>query len=164
MDLKLKSKKTIMVLTLVVATALLLPGCNATMGPKEGLGTVVGAAAGGLLGNQIGSGRGQTAATVAGIFIGGMLGRDVGASLDQVDKQMLQQTSYTALEKMPSGVTSSWNNPDSGNHGTVTPMATYQTNTGYCREFQTTITVGGQVQQGYGTACRQPDGSWQIQK
>ena len=26
-----------------------------------------------------------------------------------------------------------------------------------------TITVGGEVQQGYGTACRQPDGTWKIQ-
>jgi hypothetical protein len=30
------------------------------------------------------------------------------------------------------------------------------------REFITTITVGGEQQQGYGTACRQPDGTWQI--
>ncbi|MEE8203551.1 MAG: hypothetical protein V3R74_07315, partial [Alphaproteobacteria bacterium] len=31
-----------------------------------------------------------------------------------------------------------------------------------CREYQTTVNVGGQVEQAYGTACRQPDGSWQI--
>lgn len=31
-----------------------------------------------------------------------------------------------------------------------------------CREFQQTIVVAGQQQQGYGTACRQPDGSWRI--
>jgi hypothetical protein len=31
----------------------------------------------------------------------------------------------------------------------------------YCREYQTTIHVGHRVQQGYGTACQQPDGSWQ---
>lgn len=31
-----------------------------------------------------------------------------------------------------------------------------------CREFQQTVTVGGQPQQGYGTTCQQPDGSWQI--
>ena len=32
----------------------------------------------------------------------------------------------------------------------------------YCREYQTTATVGGMAQQSFGTACRQPDGSWQI--
>jgi surface antigen len=32
----------------------------------------------------------------------------------------------------------------------------------YCREFQQTVTIGGKTEQAYGTACRQPDGSWQI--
>lgn len=150
------------VLGVVVLAVLTLGGCN-TMGQKEGLGTVVGGVAGGLLGNQIGGGSGKTAATVAGIFIGGMLGRDVGASLDKLDKQMMTQTSYTALEKLPTGVSSGWNNPDSGHSGTVTPIKTFQTNNGsYCREFQTTVNVGGKVQSAYGTACRQPDGSWKI--
>lgn len=31
-----------------------------------------------------------------------------------------------------------------------------------CREFQQEIIVGGQRQQGYGTACQNPDGSWQL--
>ena len=47
--------------------------------------------------------------------------------------------------------------------GTYTPTNTYQTTTGqYCREFQQTITVGGQTEDAYGTACRQEDGTWQI--
>jgi surface antigen len=32
----------------------------------------------------------------------------------------------------------------------------------YCREYQQEITVGGKEQQSYGTACRQPDGTWKI--
>jgi hypothetical protein len=32
----------------------------------------------------------------------------------------------------------------------------------YCREYTRTITIGGVRQSGYGTACYQPDGSWQI--
>ncbi|SVA64445.1 uncharacterized protein METZ01_LOCUS117299, partial [marine metagenome] len=31
-----------------------------------------------------------------------------------------------------------------------------------CREFTTTVLIGGEEQQGYGTACRQSDGSWKI--
>jgi len=31
-----------------------------------------------------------------------------------------------------------------------------------CREYQTTVTVNGQLQQTHGTACLQPDGSWRI--
>lgn len=32
----------------------------------------------------------------------------------------------------------------------------------YCREYQSRVRVGGQIQQSYGTACMQPDGSWEI--
>jgi len=47
--------------------------------------------------------------------------------------------------------------------GTVTPKPAYQTSSGqYCREFQQSITVGGQTQDAYGTACRQPDGTWKV--
>lgn len=34
----------------------------------------------------------------------------------------------------------------------------------YCREFTQTFTIGNKTQKGYGTACLQPDGSWEIQK
>jgi len=32
----------------------------------------------------------------------------------------------------------------------------------YCREYQSKIKVAGQTQETYGTACMQPDGTWQI--
>ncbi|PZQ48850.1 MAG: hypothetical protein DI551_00520, partial [Micavibrio aeruginosavorus] len=32
----------------------------------------------------------------------------------------------------------------------------------YCREYTRTVTVGNRVQDAYGTACLQPDGSWMI--
>ncbi|HCM83469.1 MAG TPA: hypothetical protein PKW15_05555 [Alphaproteobacteria bacterium] len=32
----------------------------------------------------------------------------------------------------------------------------------YCREYQTRTTIGGQRERSYGTACLQPDGSWEI--
>ncbi len=32
----------------------------------------------------------------------------------------------------------------------------------YCREYQRRVTIGGKVQDSYGTACLQPDGSWKI--
>lgn len=34
----------------------------------------------------------------------------------------------------------------------------------YCREFTQIIEVGGRKEEGYGTACQQPDGSWKIVK
>ena len=57
-----------------------------------------------------------------------------------------------------------WRNPDAGNSlYTVTPTQTFQTQDGrYCREYTADARIGGRVQQTYGTACREPDGSWQI--
>ena len=32
----------------------------------------------------------------------------------------------------------------------------------HCREYQSTLSVGGMPQPSYGTACLQPDGSWRV--
>ena len=55
-----------------------------------------------------------------------------------------------------------WRNPDTGNYGRIVPVTTYRQNGRYCREFTQEIFIGGQKQTGYGRACRQPDGSWEI--
>jgi surface antigen len=70
-----------------------------------------------------------------------------------------EQRAYDA----PIGQTITWNNPDSGNHGTVTPTRDGTAANGqYCREYQQTVVIDGKSQSAYGTACRQPDGSWKI--
>lgn len=50
---------------------------------NSGVGTVIGAVAGGLLGSTIGHGRGNTAAIVGGAVIGGAVGNQVGAANSQ---------------------------------------------------------------------------------
>ena len=128
------------------------------------IGTLGGAALGGLLGSQFGGGTGKLALTGAGVLVGGLVGNQVGKALTCDDQQQVQQTTQQSLETQETGATSTWQNPDSGNSGTVTPTRTYQQADGrYCREFQQSVTVDGQTESGYGTACRQEDGSWQIQ-
>ena len=95
---------------------------------------------------------------------GALLGGYIGHRLDNKDKEMAAQAAARAFERNRTGQPSSWQNPDSGNSGTITPTKTYQAGDGqYCREYQQTVTIGGEQHQAYGTACRQPDGSWQIQ-
>ncbi len=54
-----------------------------------------------------------------------------------------------------------WN--DDGASGSVTPIRDGHTPDGReCREFQQRVTIGGKDEQGYGTACLQPDGAWKI--
>jgi surface antigen len=130
---------------------------------KTNIGTVAGAALGGLAGHNIGSGSGQVVATIAGTLIGAGLGREVGGSLDRADIAYHDRTAQRALETAQPGQALPWSNPESGARGTITPSNYYQTSGGqYCREYNQTITVGGKTERGYGTACRQADGSWQI--
>lgn len=147
---------------LVSVVALGVMACS-DQGPKETFGTLGGAALGGLVGSQIGSGTGQLAAVGAGVLLGGLIGGEIGRSLDRQDRAIMQRTTHHALETEPSGTTSTWHNPDSGHSGTVTPQPAYQDSSGrYCREFQQSVVISGERQQAYGTACRQPDGTWQI--
>ena len=132
----------------------------AEAGPKTAIGAAGGAAAGGLTGAAAGEG---AEGIIGGVLLGGLLGGAVGNALDRRDREYANRTVHRSLETSPSGTTSAWQNPDSEHSGTVTPTRTYEAANGqYCREFQQTLTVGGQTEQAYGTACRQPDGGWKI--
>ncbi len=147
---------------LVIAMAL-LSACTTNQGTKQTLGTILGATGGAVLGSNVGKGKGNIAAIAAGTLLGAYAGNEIGASLDRADMMYANQSAQTAFETYPSGQSATWRNPDSGNSGTVTPTSTYQASSGqYCREYQQTIYVQGQSQQAFGTACRQPDGTWKV--
>lgn len=146
------------------AIALTAAACeNSSLGgTKQTIGTLGGAAAGGLFGAQFGSGSGQLAATAAGALLGAFIGSEIGRTMDEVDRQKAE-SAYQQATTAPVGETISWSNPNTGNSGTVTPTREGQSTTGaYCREFQQTVIIGGKEEQAYGVACRQPDGAWEI--
>lgn len=131
-------------------------------GNKQLIGTGGGAILGGLAGSQVGGGSGRLWATGAGVLLGALVGSEIGSSLDNADRAAAQQAQYRA-HTAPVGETVSWNNPQSGHYGSYTPTRDGYSSSGrYCREYQQTIYVGGQSEQAYGTACQQPDGSWEI--
>ena len=89
--------------------------------------------------------------------IGAVIGGAIGRSMDQADHACLAQT----LERAPAQHAVAWRNPDGG-HYRIVPLEGYEDPQGrICRDYRTTATIGGRQQQLYGTACRQPDGSWQ---
>lgn len=136
-----------------------LPDLGAGLGHcnRAALGAILGGVTGGVIGAQIGKGSRRTAATISGALIGVIVGGTIGRSMDQVDQACVGQ----ALEQAPTGQTIAWSNPDGG-HYQVTPYRTFQEPNGrYCREYTTEANVAGRRQQLYGTACRQPDGSWE---
>ncbi len=163
-------------ITAVTVSVLMLSACNQPMGQagggvtqggssinKQDVGTLAGAIGGGIIGSNIGGGKGAIAGTIGGTLLGAMIGSSIGASLDKADMAMYHSTSQRALETAQPGQSLPWKNPQTGNYGSITPSGYYQNSSGqYCREYSQNITVGGKTEKGYGTACRQPDGSWQI--
>jgi len=90
-------------------------------------------------------------------------GQEYGEVLDGSEQQAMSETLQYALENTRTNEAAAWVNPDTGRSGTLTPVRTFQNSEDqYCREYVSTIVIGGEEQQGYGTACRQPDGSWLI--
>lgn len=127
---------------------------------KQTIGGLAGAGLGGLAGAQFGKGSGRLWTTGAGVLLGALAGSNIGQSLDKAD-QMYAERAYTQAQTAPVGQQITWNNPDSGNSGSVTTTRTGRAANGLpCREYQQNVTIGGKNQQIVGTACQNGDGTW----
>ncbi len=154
---------TIHRLALSLLVILLVAGCATDQrGQKETAGTLLGAVGGAIVGAQVGQGKGQLAGVAVGTLLGAYMGSEVGKSLDRADRLAMDEATQQA-HAAPVGQTIAWNNPDSGHSGSVTPVRSGRGQSGeYCREYQTTVNIGGRAQSAYGVACQQSDGTWKI--
>ena len=144
----------------IILAAAIVAGCGIA---KEEVGAVVGAGLGGLAGSLIGDGGGKLVAIGVGTMLGAIIGGETGKSLDRADRLAMQQATYEALEYGESGRSSTWTNPDTGNSREIVPQpAVRRADNRHCREFWKTVTIAGEKQQAFGTACRRSDGSWKI--
>jgi len=144
----------------LVLVSSMLPACESTPSnpSQRDTGMVIGGILGGVIGHEVGGGSGRTAATIVGTLIGAAIGGSIGRSMDETDRIKTART----LETVRTGVPSQWVNPDSGHRYTVMPTRTYDHPTGPCREYTVDAVIGGSADKVYGTACRQPDGSWRA--
>ena len=133
---------------------LLLPSC-ANMGQTGAAG---GAAAGALIGQAIGH---NTGATLIGAAVGSMLGYIVGNEMDKYDRHQLNHT----YERGMSNQRSAWVNPDTGHQYVVTPQPAFQDpgTQRVCRRAEIEAVIDGRPQRTFSTACRDQNGSWQLQ-
>jgi surface antigen len=146
--------KKVMLVVLAALMSLSLIGCQ----NKQEVGTLSGAAIGGLLGSQFGGGSGVIFTTLGGALVGGLIGGQIGKYMDQQDQQNMQ----SAIVNTPVNKSATWTNSKTNTTYTVTPTKNFDQSGEYCREYQTTVTVDGKAQKAYGTACRQPDGAWHM--
>jgi len=145
-------------LILIPVLALSLSACN---GKGEGFGTLIGGILGGVIGSEVSDG--NTGGVMLGAAIGAAMGNSIGSELDEADRTRQQYAFQQAMEYNQTGATSNWYNPDSGNSGSYAPQPAYQEESGgYCREFTQSVQIANESQEMYGTACRQPDGTWKI--
>jgi len=141
---------------LVLLLSHLLTSCAT----HEKTGALTGAVVGATVGSHIGKGSGRTAAIFLGAILGSELGRVVGKQMDKRDRQeVANMLTYNKTNQY-----STWRNPDTGYSYQAQPTNTYDSPTGPCREFTVDAEIGNETQQLYGTACRQADGSWKINK
>lgn len=147
--------------TLLITTLLSFSLISCSNMTNQDVGTVSGAVAGGLLGSTVGQGGGQMVAIAAGTLVGAYLGGSIGKSMDAQDRMKMN----SALESNNVGQPAYWNNNSTGTSYQVTPVKNVTVSGNkYCREYRTVADIAGKKQQMYGTACRQPDGSWKAVK
>lgn len=157
---------------------------------KMEMGTLLGAGLGGLLGSQFGKGEGKLVTTGLGVFLGGVLGNSAGSSLDRGDEAYYnggsRRTGYQDITWHEERNYYRGNGHAYGHRRHHRPYVVERTvvvqqpvvyepvvqeiayqpqreeRGGYCREYQHSVHIGSRVQESYGTACLQPDGSWKV--
>ena len=129
---------------------------------REESGNVIGALIGGALAYELGKDSSNKEIWVATGIIGGAIAGGHYAVLTEPSQRMNATNMHTTLESIPDNAQTKWINPNTNESGTMTVVRTNNNNGTPCREFTQTIYVGGKAVQGYGTACRQADGSWKI--
>ncbi|MEO1720158.1 MAG: glycine zipper 2TM domain-containing protein [Pseudomonadota bacterium] len=127
-------------LLLILIGTLGLSACAGEFDRSES-GTVIGAVAGGILGNQVGRGKGRAVATVAGALIGGIVGHEIGRSMDEQDRRLAQNAELRALEDGRTGRPIAWRNPDSGHYGEVIPRRAYERENRTCRDYEHVVWI-----------------------
>lgn len=135
--------------------ATLLAACNAPP-TREQAGMVAGGIAGGVVGSEI-SGH-STAGAIIGTLVGGAVGGLAGRAMDESDRRQ----TVRVLETVPTGTSSNWRNPDTGNSYAVTPVQTFDMHGAPCRKYVVNAMVAGRPEKVSGTACRQSDGNWRA--
>ena len=122
-------------------------------------GTILGAVAGGIIGNQFGSGGGKAAATVGGVVLGGMAGNAISRDMD-CDDRPYAFSAYHEGFRGPMHRSYYWHH--GYDHGYMVPVREYYRRDEVCRDFRVTTFHHGESYTRYGTACRERDGDWHM--
>src|SRR3954466_2061862 len=145
-------------LTLLLATALALGGCDLTSksGASEG------GSPSAFSGNASAATADRTTASAAltNAELGRLIGTRIGAALNDDDRRLAYEAQIKALESGSPGAPMPWRNPASGRYGNIVPRPADDRKGAQCRGYSHSVTINGQLEIARGTACRSPDGVW----
>ena len=149
-------------ISMVCVLLMLLSAISCAPGNRGGetVGTLTGILVGAIIGHQVGGdSTARALGAGVGMVVGGLVGSQLGRMYDQLNAEEQRVHSSIITESIQTskvGEGNQWYNPETGNSGRVVVTKEQE----YCREYQQTIVIGGKEEKAYGTACRQPDGSW----
>ncbi len=127
---------------------------------------VIAIVAAGLVGSCVNSGPDANEARPRDALAGSGNGSAADApvlyqSLTDEDVAIAANMLQITLENSPDDANRAWRNPTSQNSGSVTPLSTYLSSTGYfCREYRETLSIRDNTETYLNRACRDDDGSW----
>lgn len=139
-------------ISIMVACALI--SCNTTS-------TMLGGAAGGLLGSQIGNGN-KTTTIIAGTIIGSLIGSEIGKHLNKEDQEKLEKSTK---ETLATNETTTWENENTGNKGTTRIVKSEKEEVeDNCKTFEQIIELSdGTVEKKFVKVCKDENGDWVVQ-
>ena len=117
--------KTRLILATVFVVSLVQAGCAENPKRQQEIGAVAGLLLGGLVGSQIGDGKGRNAAIVTGAILGTLAGSELGRRLDEADRMKMGRATSDALNNNQIGTPSRWQSDRSDIAGAVTPTRDY---------------------------------------
>ena len=155
-----KSRISNILVSAALAASTALAGCSQTgSGEKTEAGLVLGALAGGLIGSQVGGGD-RVAATVIGATAGAAIGGLIGAAMDEEDRQEMERMTQRSFA---TGSAQDYTSPRTKAHVRVRIVKTTKVSKRICRTASQDVTLSdGKTTSNEVTACRSPNGTWEV--
>jgi surface antigen len=123
----------------------------------EKIGSIVGAAAGGVIGAKVTDKEDRVAGVLIGTIAGVIVGKTIGKVIDDRDRNCAGH----ALAYLNDGESVSWLNPNTNAEHQITSLSSYAQNGFDCKQFVTTTTFANGRKSSYeNDACLGNDGVW----
>ena len=112
---------------------------------------------------QLAQARGHAAASSGGTLLAAFLSGRLSGTFDRRDVTAAEQA-YQQAATAPLDERFTWNNPETGNYGTVIPTGegVDDGTRRACREYHVSVYANGSYAEQVAIGCRNPNGTWTV--